>query len=107
MKINGTNPGTTPAARLRAVQERERSAGLESRRTVSPSDRDDRVEISAAGRARSDEAHGTADHPQPVAADDPARFARIRDRLLAGHYVSDSVTAAVARAIVERGDHSA
>ncbi|MGQ0646087.1 MAG: flagellar biosynthesis anti-sigma factor FlgM [Gemmatimonadaceae bacterium] len=65
--------------------------------TPSTVERFDRVEISAAGRAK-------ATHVEPVAAESTDRIAQIRRRVLEGAYEADAVLADLARRILDRGD---
>ena len=67
------------------------------RQTPSQVDRLDRVEISAAGRAR-------AGGLTPVDPASPNRLAEIRQRVLQGAYEADQVLSDVAQRIVETGD---
>lgn len=78
------------------------TAASEAARAVSPTpssvDRSDRVSISDAGRALA-----ARDGSEPAAMD-PARAARIRDRVLSGAYDTLEVVDAVARRLLASGD---
>lgn len=102
MKIEGKGPAATPAGRIEAVQSRE---GPKGKATPGPQVTGDRVEISAAGLAMAQGAPAEAVEPRPVPADAADRIGLVRERVRAGFYMSDEVQAAVARAIVARGDH--
>jgi hypothetical protein len=108
MKIEGKGLGATPAERLQAIQGRD-SASDQQKPSAAGAARSDRVEISAAGRARAHGVAGGSDsgEARPVAADAPDRVELIRERVKSGFYLSDEVQAAVARQIVARGDHLA
>src|SRR3990172_3951079 len=107
MKIEGKGPAATPAERIQAIQSREAPAGKQNAPPSNPSRSSDRVEISAEGRALAGaEAAGVESvGPRPVPVDDPNRIDHVRERVRSGFYMSDEVQAAVARAIVARGDH--
>ena len=81
-RVREGTPGAGEAVRERA------SAGAE---------RADRVEISAAGRAR-------AEALAPATGDPTARLAEIRRRLRSDAYETESVMAEIARRLVARGD---
>jgi negative regulator of flagellin synthesis FlgM len=97
MKVNGSNgpirPGRDGSPPGQPAVQGERGKKESALRT----ERLDRVEISAAGRARSGEV-------VPLSSSQPDRLAEIRRRLLAGAYDTNEVVDAVARRILDRGD---
>ena len=98
MKINSGSPG---AVRPDAAREVRPTAGDSANKSNSIAEgiaRQDRVEISEAGRAKAAEAVNA-----PVAAG-PNRLQDIRQRVLQGAYDTDSVVAQVANRILDRGD---
>lgn len=103
MKIEGKGLGATPAERLKAIQGRE-GAPDQRKTPVEGATRTDRVEISAAAKARA-QGVDSGSATQPVPADATDRIDQVRDRVQSGFYASDEVQAAVARQIVARGDH--
>jgi hypothetical protein len=107
MKIEGKGSATTPAERLQAIQSRESAADQQRKAAAEAASRTDRVEISAAGRAKAEGVEPGAESvsPRPVPADDPNRIELVRERVRSGFYASDEVQSAVARQIVARGDH--
>jgi negative regulator of flagellin synthesis FlgM len=101
MKINSQNPGpirpeitrsSTPATAADAIVRSVNSV-------PSSSDRSDRVSISDAGRALA-----ARDGATESAGLDPARAARIRERVLSGAYDTLEVVDAVARRLLDSGD---
>lgn len=106
MKIEGKGPGATPADRLQAIQARESAVEQQKKSTAEGTPRSDRVEISAAGRARAGVDGGVdASSARPIPADDPDRLDLVRARVESGFYATDAIQSAVARQIVARGDH--
>jgi Anti-sigma-28 factor, FlgM len=100
MKIQGgnnNNPLRPDRARdARAVQ--SETAGNGGQPTPAQVEKLDRVEISAAGRAKA------AGRLEPVAPDAANRLAEIRQRVLSGAYDADAVVGDVAQRILDRGD---
>lgn len=95
----GTGPIGSEPTRTSPVADTAASDGV---RPVSPTpssvDRSDKVSISDAGRALAARDGGDA------AAMDPARAARIRDRVLSGAYDTLEVVDAVSRRLLASGD---
>jgi hypothetical protein len=102
MQIYPKNPGQIRPETTRATQPAD-SAESGAIRTVRPTpssvDRSDRVSISDAGRALAARDGGT----ESVGLD-PARAARIRERVLNGAYDTLEVVDAVARRLLDSGD---
>lgn len=98
MKVYGGNSGPIRPERPNEKKPISPANGDAARRhTPSQVDRLDRVEISAAGRAK-------AGGLTPVDATSPDRLTEIRQRVLQGAYDADQVLSAVAHRIVETGD---
>jgi hypothetical protein len=101
MKINGGTPGPIRPDAARDVRAPGADGAGKARSTPVGVDRQDRVEISDAGRARAAEGGLTA---ASEAASGPARLNDIRQRVLQGAYDTDTVVGEVARRILDRGD---
>ena len=97
MKIDGKGPGIPSAERVSPVARDAQGTSW----PAPESRQNDRVEISALGRSKSEHAEGVT----PVPASQPDRLDLVRDRVRSGFYASDDVQVAVARQIVARGDH--
>jgi hypothetical protein len=98
MKVNGRDTGPIPPGR--PVGPRAEHPPQNDRLTTQKAEKVaklDRVEISSAGRARSDAL-------APVPSSQPDRLEEVRRRLLASAYDSDDVIGEVARRILDRGD---
>ena len=98
MKVNDGNNGPVRPERSRKP-EAPHILPVDKRRKDEPArlERPDRVEISAAGRAK-------ATRVAPVAPESADRLAQIRRRVLEGAYNLDAVVADVARKIAKSGD---
>lgn len=98
MKINGGNKGPVRPEAPREVRGTSTDAAAKSRQKATEgSARNDRVEISEAGRAKGARVEPTT----PGQAD---RLQEIRQRILSGAYDADTVVSEVARRILDRGD---
>jgi negative regulator of flagellin synthesis FlgM len=102
MKIYPNQPGSIGPDKTRTSSVAD-SAASEAIRAVRPTpssvERSDRVSISDAGRALA-----ARDGGPEAATLDPARAARIRDRVLSGAYDTLEVVDAVARRLLDSGD---
>jgi hypothetical protein len=113
MKIHGSNDGPQRPERAKEVHSQpidrpDRAKGVHSLpiekkhekpvRTAEQVEKQDRVEISDAGRARATARLAPAD---PAMGD---RLVEIRRRVLSGAYDTDQVVAEVANRILDRGD---
>lgn len=98
MKVDNGNPGPIRSERPRDARATP-AAGNTAAQKPTPLRNEpvDRVEISAAGRAR-------AARLAPVDPGSATRLAEIRQRVLEGAYDTDAVVADVAQRILERGD---
>ena len=98
MKVNDGKPGSIRPERSREP-EPPHILPVGKRRAEGPPkvERPDRVEISAAGRAK-------AARVAPVSPESADRIAQIRRRVLEGAYNVDAVVADVARKIAKSGD---
>jgi hypothetical protein len=98
MKVNQGNSGPIRPERPRDPRPTPaHPVALPVRVTPARQERVDRVDISAAGRAR-------ASRLEPVGADAAERLAAVRQRILEGAYDADAVVADLARRILDRGD---
>jgi anti-sigma28 factor (negative regulator of flagellin synthesis) len=95
MRINGGNSGPIRPDSARAARGTTPDAAAKQSGNHPAVERQDTVEISDAGRAKSAEAAPT---------DRASRLAEIRQRILQGAYDSDAVVGEVARRILDRGD---
>src|SRR5437868_3224023 len=98
MKINGGAPGPIRPDAVRDVRAPATDGANNARVSPAQVDRQDRVEISSAGRAKAAEA---ASAPAAAGAD---RLQEIRQRVFKGAYDANSVVGEVARRILDRGD---
>lgn len=98
MKVNEGNTGPVRPERPRDSRPTpSHPVALPVRPTPARQERVDRVDISAAGRAR-------ASRLEPIGTDAAERLAIVRQRILRGAYDADGVVADVARRILDRGD---
>lgn len=97
MKINGGTPGSIRPDAAREIRTPGADGATKGQSAPSALDRQDRVEISDAGRARAAEL-------APLGATGAGRLQDIRQRVLQGAYDSSAVVADVAQRILDRGD---
>lgn len=97
MKINGGTSGPIRPDGAREIRAPGADGNARGQGAPSALDRQDRVEISDAGRARAAEL-------APLDATGAGRLQNIRQRVLQGAYDTDAVVADVAQRILDRGD---
>ena len=106
MKIQGTGIDLRRSELAQQVQTQADSGkkqGADSS-TAAAAPRNDRVQISSAGRALASQAAVSAGHAAEAEGLSPARVAEIRGRILEGAYNSVEVVDQVARRMLESGD---
>lgn len=108
MKINSNSPGvdlrrTELASQVQAPAESGKKK-VDSSALASSAPRNDRVQISDAGRALAAQAASSAANMATADGLSPDRVAQIRNRILEGAYNSVEVVDQVARRMLERGD---